>query len=212
MKGFLWPRSTPSQVFSADFDSTRQQQLIEHTFACCGGPPIEFTALTNYSAIAEVSDVHVAIAIGDGADAAMKFLAQTAADRLARGVSTRHLHTLVLVLPGLDEKYFCIKGKPYKEAALALEAVSRVVVFVNGRDATISTSEGQPALGRVGPAKGSDPRVGAIDISPVIEHHNDSAYGVLCSCEALGLMRRILLGSTLASALPGRARILGAEA
>lgn len=149
-----------------------------------------------------------AIAVGAGSIAATSWLATTAALRLARRAKGPALHTLVLVIPGLSERYFLIKDKPYEEGALVLEAVSRVVVLLCGRDSTVVAPENAPVLGRLGPVQGSDTRVHAIDISPLIEQHADAVRGVLCSCEAVGLIRRLAQGVAVDAALLGRARLV----
>ena len=93
------------------------------------------------------------------------------------------------------------RGLRFGEAAIALRCFERIIVLHCPQDRIIAGG-----LGRSGPAADSDGRVGAADLSPLVECRHDSAYGALCSCESLSLILRLLQGAPLPAALPARTR------
>jgi len=212
MNFYLWA-SDALTVFGAQFPAARQQTLLEHAFSCSLPPTLVLLAgpAVAPAAPAPVLPVNGIVAVADRCADALKYVAWHTASSMAHGLEPVRLGTLVLLMPHLDDDFFVITDKNrYKAAALALEGLSRVVVLTCGRD-TVATSGSGAVLGRVGLAANSDPRVTAIDISPLIEHHADAAYGALCSCEALGLVRRLLLGAHVEASILGRAQVLGAR-
>lgn len=231
MNGVAWLRDPEGK---GKFGPEQQNELLKAALNCCADAPAFDTGEEVSSEQARsrelgkeppaiVSELdrtrrRFAIAVGTACKRATEWLAAWAALRLAYNVGRSDkwrepaVDTLILVVPALCHKYFQVKDRQYGVGALALEAVGRIVVLVCGRDATASVDNGEPAMGRVGPIAGSDPRVQAIDISPLIESHADAAYGVLCSCEAVGLIRRLAQGVAVDAALLGWAKLLSFSA
>lgn len=208
--GLFWERRQPSGVVGVgDFPGANQKALLHAAMSCQAQNVDLISAPAANVSQKNPAPYAFALAIGDGAKQALDWLREVSLYGLLREPSvTPVCDTLILVAPTLPWDEFDTKDKPYAAAALALQSVGRVVVLASGRDTTIPSTGGKPALGREGAKAGHDAKVSVVDVSGLIEHHADAAYGALCSCEAVGLIRRLALGTAVPAALAGRARLL----
>lgn len=202
---YVYPRRTPAQLFGQDFDDERQLRLIAYA-AAPQFEPVPCGHHTSLFAPPWNEPGRSVLCIGDAAKVLLHSLRQCAGYMLAELDADQAPHwprwnTLVLLSPDLPADTFSANADTFSEAALVLRCFERIVVLHCPQDRTISRN-----LGRSGPAAGSDSRVSAVDLSALVECRDDSAYGALCSCEALSLILRLLQGAPLPAALPARPR------
>ncbi len=205
MPVFVCPRRTPAQLFDQEFDAARQMRLL--AYAAAPQPePVQLEFRDGTFALPWKESGGSILCIGDAAGPLLHSLRRRAGLALAEAAAGKapalpRWSSLVLLTPDLPADMFVAGTDVLSEAAFALRCFDRIIVLHCPHDRTVTGT-----LGRSGPAGGSDSRVSAIDLSPHIECREDSAYGALCSCEALSLILRLLHGAPLQTALPSRLR------
>lgn len=202
---YVCPRRTPAQLFDQDFDGERQLRLIAYAAAPRQGP-VACELRAGQLAAAWKEAGRSFLCIGDAASTLLHSVRQRAGHMLAELAADQAPHwprwnTLVLLTPDLPAGAFAANADAFSEAAFVLRCFERIVVLHCPQDRIIAGN-----LGRGGPAADSDSRVSAVDLSALVECRDDSAYGALCSCEALSLILRLLQGAPLPAALPVRPR------
>lgn len=202
---YLGPRTLPAQLYGHDFDGERQRRLLAYAAAPLPGPAV----LEQRDGLFVLPWNEAGGSVLCVGDAAAKLLQSVRrhAGRMLAGLACGqaphwpHWNSLVLLAPDLPADVFAGNADPFSEAAIALRCFERIIVLHCPQDRIIAGG-----LGRSGPAADSDGRVGAADLSPLVECRHDSAYGALCSCESLSLILRLLQGAPLPAALPARTR------
>ena len=201
---YVYPRRSPARLFGQYFDDERQLRLIAYAAQSHEISIRQYYGNPFASPWNEAS--RSVLCIGDAAKALLHSVRQCAGYMLAELGTDQapywpRWNTLVLLTPDLPADTFAANIDAFSEAAFVLRCFERIVVLHCPQDRTITRN-----LGRSGPAAGSDSRVSAVDLSALVECRDDSAYGALCSCEALSLILRLLQGAPLAAALPARPR------
>lgn len=195
----LWTELAAAQGIQFAFDS--QRKLLMHALVCCGQTAdIEDRALFATEHLLGVcTSLH-----GSGL---FQSLRERSCNDLKLDSHSREgkTKTLILVAPDLPADFFD-SAHPYSVGTLALRSVERCVVLCCPGDATLKTVG--PCLGRDGATEGTDKKVSCIDISGLLEQPRNAAYSAFCSCEALGLIVRLLRGLSLSAALTPHAKLI----
>lgn len=199
----FWGRSHPETVFGQPYDARRQAALLEQALIRHG----DILALSGLDGASKRPN---AVAVGDGARRVLEHCRRHVSKQSHQERPDALYGTLLLIVPELPDDAFVCTERPLSINALALQAVGRVIVLACGRDTTLPASDasltGKRLLGRDGSARGSSARVTTLEIGDLIEYHQDAAYGVLCSQEALGLATQLLSGIATAHSLSRWAR------